>query len=179
MIRLRLSYPVSSSSGDSNDCQSSFIDERELKNIPIDPFSQTFVSGHICSAKASDLTASTDWLVLESAEDLFLDIRKGQEDDPTEVRDWEASTSINFPGQGVVSTFRIVAVRKDTAWLELIAPIESKPDMASSDETHLAIPIEMQIEVGNGSWEASLIKKCDLPDGEIDTVTMNLVALLE
>lgn len=170
MIRLRFSSPVLQGSGENG-----FIDERELQNVPVDPFSQTFVNARVGSLSIQSYTPM-DWLELENTEDMFLDVRSGQDEDPSEVREWEASSVIGAPGNG--KTFRILATRKDSAWVEMVTTVESDPDLALT-ETKLAIPMGLQIEVGNGSWEASLIKRHELPEGEIDIVTLNLVAFLD
>ncbi|KAL7487088.1 hypothetical protein ACHAW6_012681 [Cyclotella cf. meneghiniana] len=178
MVRLRFSSPSFSKPGD---CapgeQISTIPERELQNIPIDPFKETFVNARICSPSSTESLVPTEWLVLEHAEDLFLDMGKGQEEDPTEVRDWDASLALDSLGH-CISEFHVLATRKDTAWVELVLSTDSNTEDIHPNKCYLAIPIAMQIEVGNGSWDGSLIKKRDLPKENIDFVTLNLVALL-
>ncbi|KAL3777637.1 hypothetical protein ACHAWO_012526 [Cyclotella atomus] len=174
MIRLRFSPP--SLKGSSENC---FINERELENIPIEPFSQKFVNAHAISASCIDSLTPTDWVELENAEDMFLDMGTGHMEDPPNVRNWKASAVLDAVSDGIGSTLRIVASQKDTAWVEMLALAESSLKQASAGKSHLAIPFGMQIEVGNGSWEASLIKKQDLPKGEMDMVTLNVAALLD
>lgn len=173
MIRLRFSSPDLSGNN-----KGGCIDERELQNIPIDPFSQTFVNARVGVQSSENSFAPTDWIELENAEDMFLDMGSGEEEDPDTVRDWEASSALDAAGDESCSTFRVITSRKDTAWVEMITAIESDKDEAL-EKSHLAIPLGMQIEVGNGSWDASLIKKRELPEGEIDVVTLNIVALLD
>jgi hypothetical protein len=149
-----------------------------LEKIPIGPFNQTFVNARAIPASSIGSLTPTDWVELENAEDMFLDMGTGQEEDPPLVRDWEASAAFDALNDGNCSTLRIVASQKDTAWVELLAMAESSPKQASAGISHLAIPFGIQIEVGNGSWEASLIKKQDLP-GVVDMVTLNVAALLD
>eukprot|EP00804_Cyclotella_cryptica_P012601 CCRYP_014734-RA/>CCRYP_014734-RA protein AED:0.23 eAED:0.23 QI:0/-1/0/1/-1/1/1/0/571 len=176
MVRLRFSSPSLSKRDDGAGEQISTIPERELQNIPIDPFSETFVNARICSPSSTDSLVPTEWLVLENAIDLFLDMGKGQEEDPIEVRDWDPSSVLDSTDCRI-SKFRVLATRKDTAWVELVLSTDYQ-EVIDSKRLHLAIPIAMQIEVGNGSWDASLIKKRDLQEDSIDFVTLNLVALL-
>jgi hypothetical protein len=178
MVRLRFSSPSFSKPGD---CptgeQISTIPERELQNIPIDPFRETFANARICSPSSTESLGPTEWLVLEHAEDLFLDMGKGREEDPTEVRDWDASLALDSLGSRI-SEFHVLGTRKDTAWVELVLSTDSNTEDIHPKKFYLAIPMAMQIEVGNGSWDGSLIKKRDLPEENIDFVTLNLVALL-
>lgn len=176
MIRFRFSSPALHEN--SENAADALVEERELQNIPIDPFNQTFVNARICSTKSVDeLLAPTEWLVLENAEDLFLDIGNRRKEVPAEVQDWEARALLNSLGDENRSNLHVVAVQRDTAWIQMTLSLESIPE--SSEEIHVAFPLGLQIEVGNGSWEASLIKKCDLPEDEIDMVTLNIIALLD
>jgi len=102
---------------------------------------------------------------------------KEQEEDPIEVLHWEPSTVFDSSDDDTVSTLRILTTRKDTAWVEMIYSVGFDLDSVP-DDNYLAFSIGLQIEVGNGSWDASLIKKRDLPEDENDIVTLNIVALL-
>lgn len=162
MIRLRLS---GLDEGDS-----AKIDARELDNVLVDPFRGTFVKAHLCTPEITSSLAPTDWFTLDNTEDSLLGKR---EDDPPEIEEWNALTAMSEGEDN--SKLRVVATRRDTAWVELIL----KDAAATSDgDGFLAVPMSMHIEVGNGSWEASLIKHRDLPGGEMDLVTLNAVALL-
>jgi hypothetical protein len=83
---------------------------------------------------------------------------------------------------GKASQLRIVSTKGDTAWVELVVCNAATVDEVSSDTVNanacLAVPLALQIEVGNGSWEASLIKRRDMPAEEKDLVTLYLFALL-
>jgi hypothetical protein len=103
---------------------------------------------------------------------------KGQEEDPSEVQDWNASTVLSSLDNQASSKFRVLTTRKDTAWVEMVLLTDSAADDDDFVGGHVAIPFGMQIEIGNGSWDASLIKRQDLPEGEIDIATLNLVALV-
>ena len=103
------------------------------------------------------------------------------------MRDWDASSKLDALSDSNVSTFTLVAKRRDSAWVELMlcinpSDISNASGVATSDnrsrDSYLAVPLAMHIEVGNGSWDASLIKRRGLPEGEMDVVTLNLVAVL-
>lgn len=174
MIRLRLSG-WSVASEDDEGMSSPPIDCRELQNVLLEPFAESFVHGHLCTPKVVASLTPTDFFVLDPADDPFLDIGKGQEEDPFGVRSWDAMSTIAF-GDGGASHLRVAATRGDTALIELVLCLTPADERASSG--YLGVPITMQIEVGNGSWEASLIKRRDLPEAEKDLVALHLVTLL-
>mmetsp|Transcript_11028 Transcript_11028/g.23204 ORF Transcript_11028/g.23204 Transcript_11028/m.23204 type:complete len:572 (-) Transcript_11028:204-1919(-) len=175
VIRLRLSGLSVSA-----DSSSATIDQLELDNIIIDPIRETFVQGRHCSFDVISSLSPTEWLELEHAEDEFLDIGKGREQDPQEVLEWDANKILSSTGDDSGSFMRVLATRRDTAWVEL--KLTMAPDDFASGLNHgqsyLAVPIAMEIEVGNGSWEASLIKRRDIPENEVDATTLGLVVLL-
>ena len=171
MIRLRLSGP-------SSDFGEESFDEHELENILVDPFTETFVQGVLCNPESMTSMTTTDFFVLEPADDPFLDIGKGKEEDPPAVKDWDATSTLDSMGDGNTSQLKLVATQGDTAWVELILYNATAEDFSRNANKYLAVPLALQIEVGNGSWEASLIKRRDLPDEEQDLVTLSLVTLL-
>lgn len=181
IIRLRLSDSsfFGGDRKDEIDTLSPTISPRELENILLDPFEETFVQAHLCPPGTTSSLLPTEWLVLDHAEDPFLDIGKGREEDPPAVTKWDASSALGAFSGSNKSMMRIVATQRDKAWIELMLCID--PSDGGKDDTtnnYLAVPMAMQIEVGNGSWEASLIKCRDLPEEEIDAVTLDLLDLL-
>ncbi|KAL3807166.1 hypothetical protein ACHAXA_011367 [Cyclostephanos tholiformis] len=184
-IRLRLSGPLNSEvdKEDTKDTPAHPIDPRELQNILVNPFSESFVQGRLCSTDAMSSFTPTDFFVLEPADDPFLDVGKGKEGDPSEVRDWDAMAILGALDIGKTSKLRIVATMGDTAWIELVVfNTDTANDDISSDiaytNVHLAVPLALQIEVGNGSWEAAGIPRRDIPAEDEDLVTLNIFALL-
>lgn len=182
MIRLRLSGPsdLEEEKTEGEDTSTSFpqIDEHELENILVDPFTETFVQGVLCNPESMVSLTPTDFFVLEPADDPFLDIGKGKEEEPPAVKDWDATSTLDSMDDSNTSQLKLVATRGDTAWVELILCNATAEDFSSNVNKYLALPLALQIEVGNGSWEASLIKRRDLPDEEQDLVTLSLVTLL-
>ncbi|KAL9191306.1 hypothetical protein ACHAXT_001012 [Thalassiosira profunda] len=171
MIRLRIS--TSSVEGDTD---AASIDQSELDNILVDPFAETFVQAELCPPEFSASLAPSDFFELEPADDPFLDIGKGQVVDPSDVRGWNAVSALDALGGDSTSQLRVVATEGDTAWIELI--LCNASPAKTRDGKLLAVPLALQIEVGNGSWEASLIKRRDISDGEKDLVTLAMVTLL-
>ena len=184
MIRLRFVGPSNCNTmideGESSTL-APLIEENELQNILVNPFTETFVQGCICTPEVTASVTPTEFIVLHPADDPFLDVRKDHTGDPLEVKDWDATTAISTD-RSDLSHFRIVAIEGDTAWIELVLcnaiPMKEPSPRSSNETEYLAVPFAMQIEVGNGSWEASLIKRQDLPEEEKDLVTLDLVALM-
>merc|ERR1712008_160223 len=111
----------------------------------------------------------TEFFELDPADDPFLDIGKGRVDNPSEVRDWDATSMLGMLGEDSTSEMRLVATQGDTAWVELV--LCNAGEVSSKDANanlFLAVPLALQIAVGNGSWEASLIKRRDLLEVEQD-----------
>jgi hypothetical protein len=179
MIQLRLVGPSS--------CETmnlSYLhDPNELQNILVNPFTETYVQGRVCSSIATASISPTEFFVLHPANDPFLDFRKHKAGDPLEVQHWDATATLSSASHRDESQFRTVATEGDTAWVELllcnaIPVMNNSSSIEAKDSEYLAVPFALQIEVGNGSWEASLIKRQDLPAEEKDLVTLNLVALM-
>lgn len=199
MIRLRLAASTTTAAGPSESTStppSVSIDLHELDNILVNPFTEKFVQGHLCPVDAMLSITPTDYFILDPADDPFLDIgnKSSQEEggDPLVVKNWDAMTTLGTiagdggtSGSSSKSKMQLVATKGDTAWVELLLCIDdaSSPPTTTNDTNtnanYLTVPLALQIEVGNGSWEASLIKRQDdIPDEEMDLVTLNLVALL-
>jgi hypothetical protein len=200
-IRLRLAASTTAAAGPSESTStppSVSIDQRELENILVNPFTEKFVQGHLCPVDAMSSITPTDYFILDPADDPFLDIGNKSSNteggDPLVVKNWDAMMTLGtIAGDGGIgsssskSKLQLVATKGDTAWVELILCFDdatSPPPIITTNDTstnadYLTVPLALQIEVGNGSWEASLIKRRDdIPDEEMDLVTLNLVALL-
>ena len=174
MIRLRFAGPNVLE-------ERAHIEENELENILIDPFTETtVVKAGLCSLDSLRSISPTDWIELDSAEDLLLDIGKRQDDDPEAVRSWDFASVLdaketNYP------ELKIVASRGDTSWVELTLPHAAMVDGIEDknpETSYVAVPLSLHIEVGRGSWDGSLIKRLDLPEQEQDIVQIDFVVLL-
>jgi hypothetical protein len=129
----------------------------------------------------------SDVVVLHSAEDSIADIGKVLET-PDEVVNWDSEKAM-----AAVSTddsmssleenhvafhgIKVLAEKSGSVWFELICCTKLSPDMKPvSSELFSAFPLSLQIEVGNGSRESSLIKADSTEEGEVaDKVLCDLV----
>ena len=174
MIRLRFSGAHTLPDGGK-------IDAKELENILIDPFMETMIArAELCSSNSLSSITPSDWIELDSAEDLLLDIGKRQEEDPQAVRSWDFVPLLDALDSDSLPKLKIVASRGDTSWIEMILPqsVVRGSDIEKATSNFVAVPLSMQIEVGNGSWDASLIKRRDIPQQEKDLVQIGFVVLL-
>lgn len=172
MIRLRFSGPNSSEEA---------LNSKELENILVDPFMETTIAKAVlCSSESLSSIDPSKWIELDSAKDLLLDIGKRQEDDPEVVSSWDFAPIFDTLDGDSLPKLTIVASRGDTAWVELVIPstVVAESDGEKPPSNYFAVPLSMQIEVGNGSWEASLIKRRDLPEEEQDLVHLDFAVLL-
>lgn len=89
---------------------------------------------------------TTDIMELASAEDSLLELSNSASNDlPEAVSNWAGASE---------QTQWIAQLRQD-AWLEVVVPAQ----VAAMNNEHCGIPIRMQVELGNGSWESSLIEQ--------------------
>lgn len=157
------------------------LNAKELENILVDPFMETTIAkADLCSSDSLSSIDPSEWIELDSAEDLLLDIGKRQQDDPEVVRSWDYVPLFDTLDSDILPKLTIVASRGDTSWVEFIIPntVVIGSDGERTPSNYFAVPLSMQIEVGHGSWEASLIKRRDLPEEEQDLVQFDIVLLL-
>jgi hypothetical protein len=144
-----------------------------LENLLVDTLSQTTINAKLTTEFVHSLQA-TDICQLEPAEDSFLELSSSSNEEPDEIRLWEASTILSkstVSTESSPSSLRLVAQKSDVAWFELV-----HLETARDDDMHPAIPLALQIEVGDGSWETSLIQPEPVNEGGgKDMVTFDLV----
>lgn len=109
--------------------------------------------------------ATTEPVELLSSEDSFIEFGGKAREVPPEVRAWKA------PAEEVdQSRMRLVASSTSTVWFELVTiGVAVRKDA----NRRPGIPIALQVQVGNGSWESSLIQHQQLY--EHDFVPFDLV----
>ena len=116
----------------------------------------------VLDPQATSKLTPTDFVELESVEDSFLDLGKTSRAKlPDAITSWTPTQTD--------SSVQLVAVYKDTAWFELIVLTEKTQD----EQVWTAAPIALQIQVGEGSWESSLIKS--VPSESPDLVTFDVL----
>jgi hypothetical protein len=119
----------------------------EWSSVVVDSLSGQTMDIHVLTTPALQ-EPPTAVATLEAVEDLFLDMNKLKEPDAVAMFESTGKT-------------RLVATQADTAWFEVAGG-------------QGAVPLSLQIQVGDGSWESSLIKK--QPNGdEVDFCNFDVV----
>ncbi|GAX21244.1 hypothetical protein FisN_1Lh072 [Fistulifera solaris] len=89
---------------------------------------------------------TTEIIELASAEDSLLELSHSSGNQvPEAVSRWS----------GTSEHTQWIAQQQQDAWLEVVVKIKA----AMKNNEHWAIPLRMQVELGNGSWESSLIQQ--------------------
>lgn len=70
------------------------------------------------------------------------------------------------------STCKLIGVNNDVAWVQLIT---KGPEEKTSDGNFIGTPLLLEIEVGEDSWESSLIHANEMMDGEKDFVPFTIL----
>jgi hypothetical protein len=130
-----------------------------LPNLLVDTWTQTHVDAVLNPNLLPHMTP-TETVELMSAEDSFIEFGGKAREMPRTITNWETST-----GAEDAPTMLLVAQSASTAWFQL--------NLAN------AVPFALQIEVGKGSWESSLIEARQIEGEEPDRVTFDLVLTWE
>lgn len=145
-----------------------------LENLLVDPLRRVSVDAHL-DTEATKSIDSTELCELEAAEDSFLELgSKSSNNVPEAVSSWEAGDVLvdSKVSDETPATLRQLGQKKSVAWFELVV-LESSIDRSA----HSAIPITMEIQVGEGSWESSLVQPRG--NGNQDFVSFDLVVVWE
>jgi hypothetical protein len=135
---------------------------RSLKQVLIDSLNVSYADITL-DPEATSTAKPSDFVQLESVQDSFLELGKSSRSTlPEAVASWTPTT------QGDSPSIQPVASYKDTAWLELILKVTENQE----NQLWTAAPVALQIQVGEGSWESSLIK-C-IPSERPDLVTLEI-----
>jgi hypothetical protein len=172
VIRLRLT--ASAYSGE-RIWDSTTITTPSLENILVDPLTKVSLDAQLDTNIAKEIV-TTDVCELEPAEDSFLVLGNTTSDDvPEAVSNWDAGdilvdskVSAEFP-----ATLRKVGQKTSVAWFELVVV-----EPSTNPGVHCAVPFAMDIQVGDGSWESSLIQSQATSESEEeskDFVSFDLV----
>lgn len=147
-----------------------------LENILVDPLNQQYVNAKLVPNVASSIPAS-ELCELEQGEDSFLEFGRSSNEEPEQVARWDAGDVLadSKVSEASPSSLRVVGRRKSCAWIELVLL-----ETAMHSGVNNAVPLALQIEVGDGSWESSLIQpEASKGDGTTDMVTFDLVIVWE
>jgi hypothetical protein len=91
---------------------------------------------------------ATEIVELLSAEDSIIEMGGKARETPESVVNWDASKT---SGEAKMT---LVAQCASDAWFELVVP---KSNLPESSNDRPALPFRLQVELGDGSWESSLI----------------------
>jgi hypothetical protein len=154
-----------------------------LSDLLVDTFADEHSHVEInCNAFAS--LEPTQEVELLSAEDSFIEFGGKSKEVPYEVLRWdptqvEAAAAAASNGNAIM---RLVAQSASTAWFELVAPAIPTPSSSTNDATNSAsaavspaVALSLQIEVGNGSWQSSLVQPKQQEEDAKDWVTFDLL----
>lgn len=169
IVRLRLAPSAYAGEGvwDSKDTTTTY-----LENMIVDPLKRISLDACLDTEVAKAIEA-TNLCELEPVEDSFLELGNNTSNNvPDAVFRWEAGgvLSDSKVSEENPATLRELGQKKSVAWFELVV---MEPNTDSN--AHAAVPISMQLQVGGGSWESSLVKSLD--DGSGDFVSFDLVII--
>ena len=147
-----------------------------LQNLLVDPFTDQHVNAHLIPGALMGIEP-TKLCPLEPAEDSFLELGKMTDEVPLDVAKWDAGDVLfdsKVSPDGPLATLRLVSSKNSMAWFELVV-LEGSPAKGMDS----AVPLSMDIEVGNGSWDSSLVRPEPKDGGETDMVSFHLVIAWE
>eukprot|EP00536_Pseudo-nitzschia_multiseries_P013121 jgi/Psemu1/210666/e_gw1.542.6.1 len=143
-----------------------------LESIVVDPFKRVSLNAFLDTEVAKGIEA-TSFCELEPVEDSFLELgNKTSNNVPEAVSRWEAGEAMSDSKVSAENPaiLRELGQKKSVAWFELIVM-----ETCDDSNAHAAVPITMQLQVGGGSWESSLVQSQD--DGNGDFVSFDLVVI--
>lgn len=146
-----------------------------LENLLVDTLTEMTVNAMLMTESLHHIQA-TEMCQLEPAEDSFLELGKPSCEDPVEVSEWKlvpVLSNSQVTVENPTPSLRLVTQKSAAAWFELVL-VENAVDKEKG--YHTAYPLALQIKVGGGSWENSLIQPDPSKEGEEkDMVTFDLV----
>ena len=149
-----------------------------LESLLLNPMTQQYADAELSPGVVASLE-ETKSCELEAAEDTFLELGRSSNEDPPEVSSWDAGDVLLKSKVSLESnqpTLRLIGNKSSCAWYELVV---LEPDVAKGRNS--AVPLSLIIEVGDGSWESSLIQPetLDAESLQCFTVTFDLVLVWE
>lgn len=122
----------------------------------VDTLTHTVVRAKLKPALASTL-GTTETVELLSGEDSIIELGGKARETPEQVLNWHSDAvveNLDSDSGSVASTsLRLLAQSASDAWFELSV---REDDMPSSPAVS-AIPLALEVDLGNGSWESCLI----------------------
>ncbi|KAG7359297.1 hypothetical protein IV203_015886 [Nitzschia inconspicua] len=127
----------------------------------------------------------TETCELEAAEDSFLELGKTTSDNiPEQVAKWDAAdvlleSKLSHSHHDSSMSMKLVGQKKSVAWFEVVlmepnqattttttTTTTASSSSSSSSSSYRAIPLALQIQVGGGSWESSLVQTQQLEEDD-------------
>uniref|UniRef100_A0A7S2UH53 Dynactin subunit 4 n=1 Tax=Attheya septentrionalis TaxID=420275 RepID=A0A7S2UH53_9STRA len=176
-VRLRFHKPNESVSLAASDIQHSSNGSIVLDQVTCDSIGQHKVTAQMHATCTQNL-APTESVELDPVEDAFLELGRGRNNDPVQVQTW-------MPRKGTSEGIQFLEQQRDSAWFQLVVTHPSSPMAYETNgktlPIHLnALSLQLQVEVGNNSWESSLIKPKPPAEGEKhDFVSLDLILVWE
>ena len=159
--------------GSSSDTKNASVTTTTLfAGLLVDTLTQTVVRAELKPPLTNPL-GTTATVTLLSAEDTIIELGGKARAVPKKVQNWDpdgvADNYDSDSGNALSTSFRLVAKSASDAWFELVV----REGLGQSPSLARAIPLALEVDLGNGSWESSLIA---VPEGvDNDKVTFDLV----
>jgi hypothetical protein len=134
----------------------------------VDTLEQRFVQAELKPALMNGLE-TTETVELLSAEDSIIELRGKTLRTPELVMNWDPELVLKRvdAAEGSVPFIRLVAQSAADAWFEVVV-LEAQADVSMAS----AVPLALEVDLGHGSWESSLIPTKDVAK---DMVVFDLV----
>lgn len=128
-----------------------------MHNILLDPYERLYVDASVIKiSKKEAFPKFTDIIVLEASEDILLGLGKNSEGgNIDDIQSWDVSSRLSSANDNKIS---LVSQKKDIAWFEVIFDDINIMERDNPHNYVVTLPLGFQIQVGDGSWESSLIK---------------------
>ena len=148
----------------------------QFSNLLLDSLSMKTVNATIIPSEKKG-NHQMKYIELEPYEDIFLGFGKGGLSKfPSVVDEWDASKCISSyfkdKEESSQSLCMLVAQDKDSAWIQYIVPQQQQQNVKDQN-LFMATPLVLDVDIGEGSWESSLIQS--ETDGETDHVDLHLL----
>lgn len=153
-----------------NDAASTSVVTPFLPHLLVDTLTQERRHVHLLSDTSF---SASDTAELLSGEDSIIEMGGRALDSPPAVQQWSADEALSRAGDK--SSVKLVAHSASNAWYEVVVMVEGIPEEHTVEDVYPGVAIQLQVELGNGSWETSLIQAQAPVDGGIDWVNFDLV----
>ena len=147
-----------------------------LQNLLVDPFTDQHINAQVMLQAVQSLDP-TEICELQPAEDSFLELGKVADEIPEAVAKWDAGEILfnsKVSANGTAASLRLIASKNSMAWFELVV---LEGNLAQGVDS--AVSLSMDVEVGNGSWDSSLVRPEQLEQDKKDMVSFDLVIAWE